>query len=524
MPIIGTDVFYWFQKFLGLTAALCFFIWAANAGARRAFLNLVERLDNARKARVILLALAAFSVWTFLLPILRHKAFQSHTLELGILTNVSWNFLQGKGFYDPVMHVQNYLGDHWQPVLALMAPVFWFWRNAAALIVIQSLGLVAGGIMVYRLSQKILSQRSWAILVAAMYFLSAPMHAINRFDFHPEFLAVPLIVAGYSMAYRKLWWKAFFCFAALWLVKEDMAIVAAAIGSQFVLCAKESRRFGILMITGSAFVLGVVIFVLMPLFLDHATPTHLARYANLGTSWPEIFKKILLKPHFVLFEMVGHRAFWQGLKNMILPFLGLPLLSPASFWSAIVLAWLPHALSSYAPQRELAGQYAAAFLPILTIGSAHAIKKLLEANGGVFRVVGAWLRQTTAWPLLAVVISQWSFTVSRYFSPIDPARLDVLNELVRLVPKEGTVCAQSDLGPHLAFRQELTQFPDISQAQFIALDINGNKWPLSDEEYGQRVQNLETDHFYELLYNKEGARLYRKIAGTGADGKTSNKE
>jgi uncharacterized membrane protein len=127
----------------------------------------------------------------------------------------------------------NLLGDHFQPLVAVLAPFFRVFPSAATLLVAQAL-LVA--ISVFPVSQvareKLGLGPSRAIAVA--YGFSWGLQQLARFDFHEIALTIPLLAFSLSaLAHGRT--RAAVCWALpLVFVKEDQGFTVAAIGLYLV--------------------------------------------------------------------------------------------------------------------------------------------------------------------------------------------------------------------------------------------------------------------------------------------------
>ena len=85
------------------------------------------------------LAIAA-AVWALLsvLSLLRHYTFHSSVYDVGIFDQVLWNTAHGRPFASSLSHM-SYLGDHFSPSLALLAPIEWLPRSLDLLFLAQGL-------------------------------------------------------------------------------------------------------------------------------------------------------------------------------------------------------------------------------------------------------------------------------------------------------------------------------------------------------------------------------------------------
>ncbi len=204
-------------------------------------------LDEARHVRAFVGA--SVVVWALLsgLSLVRAHTFHASLYDLGILHQVLWNTAHGRPFASSVSHM-SYLGDHFSPTFALLAPLEWLPRSLDLLLIAQAGAVPLVAWNVYRLARRHVSPRA-AWLIGMGTLLSPQLYCPTLADLHPEpFMAVALSYALLALdAGRELR-------AALWLLlvlggKEDAALLLSAFG---VLLAFEprTRRFGALLAVG----------------------------------------------------------------------------------------------------------------------------------------------------------------------------------------------------------------------------------------------------------------------------------
>jgi len=134
----------------------------------------------------------------------------------------------------------NLLGDHFQPIVAVLAPFFRVFPSAATLLVGQALLAAASVFPVSQLAREKLGVgQSRAIAVA--YGFSWGLQQLAQFDFHEIAFAVPLLAFSLCALARGQT-KAAVCWALpLVLVKEDQGFTVAAIGIYLVIAGLRAK-------------------------------------------------------------------------------------------------------------------------------------------------------------------------------------------------------------------------------------------------------------------------------------------
>src|ERR1700683_733592 len=155
--------------------------------------------------------------------------------DLGIFTEYVKQYANLRA---PIVDIRatgfNLLGDHFQPIVAVLAPVFRVFPSAATLLVAQAL---LAAVSVFAVSQaareKLGTGPGRAIAIA--YGFSWGLQQMVNFDFHEIAFAVPLLAFSLSALARGrtravVWWA-----LPLVFVKEDQGFTVAAIGLYLVL-------------------------------------------------------------------------------------------------------------------------------------------------------------------------------------------------------------------------------------------------------------------------------------------------
>jgi uncharacterized membrane protein len=137
------------------------------------------------------------------------------TLQVPIVT------VKGDGF--------NLLGDHFHPLLAILAPVYAAFPHAFTLLVIQALCFAAAAGILARATQRRLGPAA-GILLGIAFGLSWGLQYAAEAQFHEIALAVPLLTGSLVAVLESRW-----CAAAIWaaplvFVKEDLGLTVVAIG------------------------------------------------------------------------------------------------------------------------------------------------------------------------------------------------------------------------------------------------------------------------------------------------------
>ena len=157
----------------------------------------------------------------------------------------------------------NILGDHFSPVLALLAPLYRILPFAQTLLVAQAVLVSACVVPIGRVAIARLGTGA-GLAVTGACGLSFGVQLAVYTDFHEVAFAAPLLAfAGEAYLHRR--WRAVAAWTLpLLLVKEDLGVTVATVGLVLVLVG--ARRIGLLLAVAGVGAFLVVVFGVIPSF------------------------------------------------------------------------------------------------------------------------------------------------------------------------------------------------------------------------------------------------------------------
>ncbi|WP_425559291.1 DUF2079 domain-containing protein, partial [Catenulispora yoronensis] len=206
---------------------------------------------------------ALFVLYT-LLSVRIHQRMLSNAYDLGIFEQAVRSYADG---HLPVSELRApdfpLLGDHFSPVLALLAPFYAVWRTPVTLLVAQA-ALVAVSVPPLAL---------WAcrrlgvgpgLVIGACYGLSWGVASAVGFDFHEVAFAAPLLAWSLAaLGGGRL--RAAACWALpLLFVKDDFGLTVAVVG--LVIAWRGDRKLGFAVAVAGVVGTVVTVLVVLPAF------------------------------------------------------------------------------------------------------------------------------------------------------------------------------------------------------------------------------------------------------------------
>lgn len=477
--------------------------------------------------KLLWLALGFFSFFYSIWVLTRHNFFGTDAVDLGIFDQIIWKYSQ---FKEPLSTVKfstypgvNILGDHFHPIIALLAPLMWVWNDVSVILIAQVLLVVVSAWPIYKITLSKFSSQGLALGLAISYLSFIGLQTLLEYDFHEVAFALPLLTFALYFLEGKKHFYFYICLALSFLVKEDMPLVMATLGIWALIRLRE-YKLGLITFGFSGVFYFLVTRFIIPYFkgapfdYEHLDPA-------IGKDTTDLVITALRDPILVV-----KTAFYDGdliklrtMLNLLSSYLFLPLLSPTS-----LIMLVPNIVSRFLtelPQRWIIRfQYSAIWDPILAIGTIYAIQNFLFLSRKFN--FGQRLHPKIL-PLLGVVLVGSSLYVTwkingplthrifntSFYQPLERYRQNY--DLIGRIPPDASVMAQSAFVPHLAHRDQIYRYDDtifnkkIFPEYIIMSTEEHSDPPYTQEDLTSRVLKLKENSSYEIL-SWDGARLLLK--------------
>jgi uncharacterized membrane protein len=194
------------------------------------------------------------------------------------------------------------LGDHWSPILASLAPLYWIYDSPQTLLVAQAVLFALAIPPLWLFTRRAFGGGRKAViaayLVAVTYALSWPIASALAFDFHEVAFAPVLIAVALERLQAGRLRTALIALAALLLVKEDMGLVVAGVGVYLAVARPRTVRRQLL-VGGGLIVAGladtvIATYVLIPAFGGRSD--YYFAYTALGHNVPQVIAHLITHP------------------------------------------------------------------------------------------------------------------------------------------------------------------------------------------------------------------------------------
>ena len=372
--------------------------------------------------------------------------------DTAFFQQVVWNLGHGRGFVSDFFPA-SFLGLHFSPLLALPAALELAWPDARMLALLHAAAIAATAPAAFLLLGELVPSRWLAAALAAPVPLWAALQQAAWAGFHPEALALPLVLlagwAGLSGRTAACWGLALAALTA----REDQAYAVAVVGALLWFHGPSRRQGAALALVAVAWG-ALANWVVMPALRGGVESQLEPYYRWLRIASPGAVALALANP-----------AGWLAFAGLVAGLAGLPLLRPG--WLALALPPLAaDLLSAHHPQPELRLQYALPLVVPLLVAAglgARSLPSALPAAAVAAFAAPALLIAVLAGPLLAPGAG------------VGPPALGRLRACTAAVPPLGPVAADDDAAAPLASRPTLRLTPAAQPGDWVVVDRQGHQ-------------------------------------------------
>lgn len=427
--------------------------------------------------------------------------YQSPSWDLGIFTQI---IQQYAGFNPPIVHIKgadyNILGDHFHPILVLLAPVYALFPSAFTLMACQALLLGISAFFVAKAADLLLGRvGGWLIGLAYAFCWGVQQAAVVQF--HEVAMGAPILAIGLWLLVRQNPIAATIWFSLLVFVKEDLGLTVLMLGVVLGLRTKQWLLGALLSAWGLLwFVLAM--FVILPALnprgqYDYADNVSLSDVLTdpIGTLAEILTNEQKMATVLLLLACTGFLCLRSHLALALLPTLGWRFLSGnEGHWGQ---TW----------------HYSLMLMPIAYVAAADGIAKLQDSRFAFFR---GYARHGAAVVLtFAVAISNqlplWELTKPQTWE-FDTPRQHAAAALIERVPEGAVVESDSSLMNHLVDDHDvyfIGQQGNPAPDYLVVDNLNGG-WNtrVNGAEYGAQIHPGTR---WEIVYDEENYQLTRRI-------------
>ncbi len=432
-----------------------------------------------------------------------HEIFESNAYDLGIFEQVVRSYAHGQL---PVSEIKGpdypVLGDHFSPVLALLAPLYRMWPGPACLLTAQAL-LVAASVVPLTLWARRRLGTLAAAVIGSCYGLSWGIASAVGFDFHEWAFAVPLLALSLTALGTGRLKAAAGWSLPLLLVKEDMGFTVMVIG--LLIAYRGRRKLGLG--TAAAGLGGALLTLLVLLPAASAQGSfEYWHYLDASPREPATFGGLL---HRGTLGLITPEPKATTLILTLAPTLFLAARSPL-LWVALPTTAI-RLVSNNPVHWGTAFHYSLIVMPVVFAALIDALVRRRRGADALRRVLCGCAAVT--------VLLLPQFPLFKLVQPAtwreDPSYA-VAHRLMDRIPDGASVQATNALVPHLTSRTStalLGWAASRPRPEWILADTEPVEpyWPLSAEQLAARLE-FELAHGYRVVERDGGYVLLTRTA------------
>ena len=456
---------------------------------------------------------------------LRHGLFQSNAWDLGIFDQPLYLLSRGLPPVSTIVGV-HILGDHAAWIFYPLALLYWLYPDVHWLFLVQAISLAVAALPTWYLARQAGLGEKQAIAISASYLLYPLVFNLNLFDFHPEVIALPLILISiWAARAGQVGWFT----VCIWIVlgcRDALSLTVIGMGAWLGLF--EKRRW----CGAIALVSGLVWFIIATkIILPHFQPAGilgLSYYAEFGKSIPEILLNLVLRPDLLLkrlltLENLGYLLLLIAPLAWAIPFRSPlppapcppasspPAPCPLRLFLPLIAAIPQLALNllSYHPaQKNLVHQYSLPILPFLLVVAIATLatgQSLLQQP-----------RRIILWSLVAFfALAQFPLFAGRYLSTLDTWQAS--RRAIAQINTPGPVLAPAALVPHLSHRAliHVVAKPATTQLQrydHLLFNLRHPGRLSTPEAVQQLINQAQENPQWQLRFHQDNVYLFSRLA------------
>ncbi|MBN2196421.1 MAG: DUF2079 domain-containing protein [Polyangiaceae bacterium] len=393
-----------------------------------------------------------------------HYKLETGNYDLSINNNLIYGALHGKFLFSPVTMPEDpaaYGAIHVKLGTYVLLPLYALYPRAETLYVIQSALLGLGALPLFAFARRHVSVWT-AVAIAFAYLIYYPMHSVNftECNYIPTATFFVLATAWALEARRWVWFT--LAFLAASLMREDIPIGLAVMGAFYAISGRRPRM-GILMAAISTAWFVYLRFFWMENKGEWWFPSMYKGLWSPGEQgFGSVIKTLASNPAFVLTRLVEEDRLYY-LLHLFVPLAFLPARRWylwAAFIPGLVLTLLA---TDYKPPTMFSFQYVMHWTPYLFLAIPAALAAIASRpDDGRGRA-----RAATAAMLVSSVALQYNYgafpardgsvkggykIVEFSFTDEERRRYAALEDVMELIPKDASVAATENVGPHVSSR------------------------------------------------------------------------
>ena len=477
--------------------------------------NWLSQLNPKKIDKILVLSIIIFSILFSLISIVRHNQYLSHAYDLGLFSQVIWNYSRYGIGDSAIRGFTNIFGDHLSPILVLFAPLYRIWSDPRLLLICQAIIVSLAVWPLYHIAKNKISHIG-ALFLSLAYLSYCGVGFAVKFDFHEIILFPALFLFSLYFFEKKRYFLYFIFVILMFMVKENIAVY---LGFFSIYLFFRSKKIAIITLLLSIGYYILATKYIIPHFSGGNSGYFL--FSAFGANEIDALKNIFLHPfHLInvatdnlqkndtilaIFGSFGFLIFFCP--NFIL--IALPMLAEQ------VLYDIPTHWAIYY-------HYSIAIAPILALGTICAMKRIANAR----YILAQKIKNIEVFLFLSIFVLCSSLVITlvqraplvTFFTPSFyrdyPWTLDI-DKLIAEIPAYASVGAQDNIVPHISARKYVTGYPLVRDSrmtspEYYIFSAQGSYYPLTTQcEEMRQIGSIFAKSDYGLFLRFGDAYLFK---------------
>lgn len=466
---------------------------------------------------IVLVFISIYSLAAIFVSLHRFWQYDAFWYDFGILDETIWRLSR---FTLPIIPTLSppsgalVWGDHFNPTLVLLSPIYWLTDRAEVMLVTQVVIVALSSIVAYSIARATVKNSLGRIALVVSYLGYVGMQNALYTDIHNVvFATLPLMLTFWALYEKR--WRLYWLFLFLTLgVQENMAGVGVGIGLFLFLKGPSLYKDGpwqkvALTTIIVSLVWGTVVTRwIMPALSGHSYP-YTAEIPTSASQWITSF--------FIPVDMKLRTIALTILTFGVLPIFSLPILP------LFIFHFLERFVFNQAATRwDLGFHYNALLSTIMFVGGVEVVSRI-ERIRGMRRISGLrGVLQLWAIGTIGIVIFLHRFYLHGPLllatHPVfyqQTKRAVFLENFVKQIPRDGLLMTQNNLAAHFTHDRVVLLSKNFERLapDFVAVDIRAgqnanNFFPLTPFDFEQLVASLSASPNYQKKLFREDQLLF----------------
>jgi uncharacterized membrane protein len=445
----------------------------------------------------LLVSSLSFAAYT-LYGCLQWRRMSVPSWDLGIFTQLLRDYA---GLQAPIVPIKgagfNLLGDHFHPLLVVLAPFYAAFPSGLTLLVLQAALVAVSAFVITQLGVEKLG-RTIGLAIGFAYAVSWGVDNAVAAQFHEIALALPLLAFSLAAVVRGRWLAAALWAAPLVFVKEDLGLTVLVIG--VVLFLRGARQLGAALCAWGVFWFAATTLFILPLLNIHGTWDY-GGSSNVGNSLAHLGDTFA--------SLVTTQKF-ETIILLTLATAALAFRSPISLAVLPTLAWrfLSDNTAYWGPDWH----YSAVLMPIVFVALIDALLLARRSRLPWLRVYGRIAVPITVAFALVMLPQQPLAELVRPESYQPPPAAAVA--AMATIPDGATVSSDLTYLAYLASRDTVYWLGNSGNPvpDYLILDRNSGSWggnpPADAAAYAEQSSEGRS---YRLVYSRDGYQVAKRV-------------